>query len=69
MFGRPVFNGRAVFFVGMLACLQLPLRSQTLKGATPGSITDSNQIVISGVQVSVTGVNTNSHRTELTNSD
>jgi len=37
----------------------LPLRSETLKGTLLGTITDSTQAVVPGVQLSLTETNTN----------
>src|SRR5438552_10676948 len=43
------------------------LRAQTLKGTILGTITDSSQAVMPGVQVSATETNTNAARTVTTN--
>src|SRR4030088_277030 len=45
----------------------VPLRGQTLTGTILGTITDQSHAVIPGVQVGVTDVNTNYHRTETSN--
>ena len=48
-------------------CSLLAARAQTLKGTILGTITDISHAVIPGVQVLITEVNTNFHRTETTN--
>jgi hypothetical protein len=45
------------------------LEAQTLKGTLLGTITDSSQAVVSGVNVSITEINTNFHRTEISNEE
>jgi len=45
------------------------LEAQTLKGTLLGTITDSSQAVVSGVNVSITEINTNFHRTEMSNEE
>src|SRR5437879_10606224 len=54
-----------LFYTAVLACA--PLRGQTLTGTILGTITDQSQAVIPGVQVNITDVNTNYHRTETSN--
>ena len=56
------FTSAAVFL-----SVAAPLCGQTLTGTILGTITDQSHAVIPGVQVSVTDVNTNYHRTETTN--
>jgi hypothetical protein len=56
---------------GLLFCAVLlstaSLRGQTLTGTILGTVTDPSQAVVQGVQVNITDVNTNYHRTETTN--
>jgi hypothetical protein len=53
-------------FLAAVALLP-PLRGQTLKGTILGTITDSSKGVIPSVVVSLTEVNTNFQRSEVTN--
>jgi hypothetical protein len=55
--------------VGLLSVCGSALHGQTLKGTILGTITDSSHAVVSGAQISVTEINTNFHRTELTNEE
>ncbi|PWU09003.1 MAG: TonB-dependent receptor [Terriglobia bacterium] len=45
------------------------LQAQTLKATVLGTITDSSKAVVSGVNISITEVNTNFQRTEITNEE
>ena len=45
------------------------LQAQTLKGTVLGTITDTSQAVVSGVNVSITEINTNFRRTEISNEE
>ena len=44
-----------------------PLWGQTLKGTILGTLTDSSHAVVPNAQVAITDVNTNFHRTEISN--
>ena len=45
------------------------IQAQTLTGTLLGTITDSSQAAVSGVTVSITEINTNFHRTEVSNEE
>src|SRR5215469_2129942 len=49
--------------------MSVPIHGQTLKGTVLGTITDSSQAVVSGAHISITDMNTNFHRTEITNEE
>src|SRR5215831_11644619 len=49
--------------------MSVSIHGQTLKGTVLGTITDSSQAVVSGAHISITDVNTNFHRTEITNEE
>jgi hypothetical protein len=53
----------------LLSAASSALSGQTLKGTILGTITDSSQAVVSGAQISLTEVNTNFHRAEITNEE
>jgi len=54
---------------GLLNPAISPLHGQTLKGTVLGTITDRTQAVVSGAHVSVTEVNTNFRRSEISNGE
>ena len=58
-----------VVFAALLGTAIPVLEPQTLKGTLLGTITDSSQAVVSGVNVSITEINTNFHRTEMSNEE
>src|SRR6516162_8132899 len=58
-----------LLLVGLLGAEIPALQAQTLKGTVLGTITDSSQAVVSGVTVSITEINTNFHRTEISNEE
>jgi hypothetical protein len=58
-------NWGPIFCAALLAAA--PLRGQTLTGTILGTVTDPSQAVVPGVQVNITEVNTNYHRTETSN--
>jgi hypothetical protein len=61
---------RIAAVLGVMLCSGssgLVVRAQTLKGTILGTITDSSQAVMPGVQVAVTETNTNARRTLATN--
>jgi hypothetical protein len=60
---------RTKLVLAVLVIAAAPIHGQTLKGTVLGTITDSTQAVVSGVQISITDVNTNFHRTEVTNEE
>src|SRR5215472_1521966 len=73
---RTMFDQRGLKRTVMLLVLAaflgaaLPtLEAQTLKGTLLGTITDSSQAVVSGVNVSITEINTNFHRIEISNEE
>src|SRR5262249_12470764 len=53
----------------LLSAAVSALSGQTLKGTILGTITDSSQAVLPHAQISVTEVNTNFHRSEITNDE
>src|SRR5260370_37683618 len=44
-----------------------PLLGQSLKGTILGTLTDSSHAVVPNAQVAITDINTNFHRTEISN--
>src|SRR6266568_987149 len=62
---RPAVSLLAVvLFTSLPASL---LRGQTLKGTILGTLTDASHAVVPNAQVAITDVNTNFHRTEISN--
>src|SRR5215469_6006809 len=71
MFGQRGLNPTVMLLVlsTFLGAAIPTLEAQTLKGTLLGTITDSSQAVVSGVNVSITEINTNFHRTEISNQE
>src|SRR5262245_53283540 len=68
MFCLPLAHRAALMLTGLLGTA-MTLHGQTLKGTILGTVTDSTQAVVSSVHISITEVNTNFHRTEVSNEE
>ena len=67
MHSKERFSTTAGLALAVLALTATPVFGQALKATVLGNITDPSHAVIPGVSVDITEVNTDYHRTEVTN--